>query len=47
LLTITYSQIMGQQLILKQKHQQQTVSQILRTYGKQFRQISEMYSDLT
>ena len=39
---------MSQQSILKQKkqHKQQlTISQILRVYGKQFRQISEMYSD--
>jgi hypothetical protein len=43
---------MSPQLILKQKQQQQqqqkqqlTVSQILRVYGKQFRQISEKYSD--
>jgi hypothetical protein len=33
-----------QQLQLRLK-QQQTVSQILRTYGKQFRQITERYSD--
>ena len=33
---------MRQQLILKQ---QLTVSQILRTYGKQFRQITNCYSD--
>ena len=31
-----------QQLLLRQE---QTVSQILRTYGKQFRQITERYSD--
>ena len=31
-----------QQLLLKQ---QLTISQILRTYGKQFRQITERYSD--
>jgi hypothetical protein len=39
---------MSQQSILKQKQQykqQLTISQILRVYGKQFRQISEMYSD--
>ena len=39
---------MSQQSILKQKlqyKQQLTISQILRVYGKQFRQISEMYSD--
>ena len=31
-----------QQLLLRQEL---TVSQILRTYGKQFRQITERYSD--
>jgi hypothetical protein len=34
---------MSQQLILKQ--QELTVRQILRVYGKQFRQITERYSD--
>jgi hypothetical protein len=33
---------MSQQLILEQEL---TVSQILRVYGKQFRQITERYSD--
>jgi hypothetical protein len=35
---------MSQKLILKQR-QQLTVSQILRVYGKQFRQIQSRYSD--
>jgi hypothetical protein len=34
---------MGRQLLLLR--QELTVSQILRTYGKQFRQITERYSD--
>jgi hypothetical protein len=39
---------MSQKLVLKQQQQQQqqlTVSQILRVYGKQFRQIESRYSD--
>jgi hypothetical protein len=36
---------MSQKLISEQKHQQLTVPQILRTYGKQFRQITKRYSD--
>jgi hypothetical protein len=35
---------MSQQLILKEQ-QELTVPQILRVYGKQFRQITERYSD--
>ena len=35
---------MSQQLILKQQ-QELTVSQVLRVYGKHFRQITERYSD--
>lgn len=35
---------MSQQLILRQE-QQLNISEILRTYGKQFRQITERYSD--
>jgi hypothetical protein len=36
---------MSQKLVLKQQQQQLTVSQILRVYGKQFRQIESRYSD--
>jgi hypothetical protein len=36
---------MRQQLILKEQQLQLTVSEILRTNGKQFRQITERYSD--
>jgi hypothetical protein len=36
---------MSQKLVLKQQQQQLTVSQILRVYGKQFRQIQSRYSD--
>ena len=35
---------MGQQLILRQE-QQLNIAENLRTYGKQFRQITERYSD--
>jgi hypothetical protein len=36
---------MSQKLVLKQQQQQLTVSQILRVYGKQFKQIQSRYSD--
>jgi hypothetical protein len=34
-----------QQLIVRQEEQQLNISEILRTYGKQFKQITERYSD--
>jgi hypothetical protein len=36
---------MSQKLVLKQYQQQPAVSQILRVYGKQFRQVESRYSD--